>query len=268
MHIARAPVISITTDYGQSDGYVGAVKGVLLRICPQARLVDITHLVPPQDVFAGALILRQAAPFFPEGTIHLAVVDPGVGTSRRAVAVSCPSGVFVGPDNGLFSGVISSDGAGVLAVELNRPQYWLPGVSATFHGRDIFAPVAAHLAAGVPLQDVGDPIAAESLVRLPWPAPARRGPRLNGEVIHVDHFGNLITNVQARDFTDAAADRVYLGDRDLGPLSSTFGDAEPGEPVTYVGSTALLEIAVVNGSAAAVYGADRGTPVAVGLREA
>ena len=263
----RRPVITITTDFGLTDGYVGAVKGVLLSICPDATLVDVTHLVPPQDVSTGALILRQAAPFFPPETIHLAVIDPGVGTARRAVALSGPLGTFVGPDNGLFTGVIPASLTQVRAVELNRHEYWLPAVSATFQGRDVFAPVAAHLAAGVTLRDVGEPIDAASLVRLPWPAPAIGCGRLTGEVIHVDHFGNLITNIERQHIPDGAPVTVRLGERLIGPLAATYGDSRPGEAIACIGSSGFLEIAVVNGHAGNVLGAGRSCPVTVSFTE-
>ena len=264
---SRPPIITLTTDFGITDSYAAIMKGVLLSICPHAQLVDVSHLVPPQDLAAGALLLRQAAPFFPPETVHLAVVDPGVGTERRAVAVSGPQGLFVAPDNGLLTGVLPPDLSGVRAVDLNRPQFWLPAPSTTFHGRDIFAPVAAYLAAGATLLDVGEPIPPEGLTRLPWPKPTRRGHQLAGEVIYVDHFGNLVTNIQQSDLEHVSAATVFVSEQRAGSVVRTYGDRGPGEPVAYVGSSGLLEIGVVNCNAAEALGAGRGSPVTVILAE-
>jgi len=265
------------------------MKGVILSICPAARLVDLSHQVPPQDILAGALILRQAAPYFPPGTIHLAVVDPGVGGNRRPVAVRIGQAIYVLPDNGLITGVCppqsppDGEKSRVSAVHLNRPAFWRSSpaplappqfggmggraggeaLSATFHGRDIFAPVAAHLAAGASLLDVGEMIDPAGLVRFPWPAvtrtPADGGWTLTGEVIYIDHFGNLITNIAGSDLTGPG--RVWVADRPAGPLRRTYADGQPGELIAYVGSSGLLEIAIVNGNAAATIGAGRGTMV-------
>jgi S-adenosyl-L-methionine hydrolase (adenosine-forming) len=259
----QSPIVTLTTDFGLADSYVGILKGVILRICPNAHLVDLSHLVPPQDIAAGALLLRQAAPYFPSDTIHLAVVDPGVGGSRLPVAVSTDSGTFVAPDNGLLTAVLPLNVAGVRAVHLNRPQFWMPTLHPTFHGRDIFAPVAAYLAAGATLLSVGESIPPEDLVRLPWPTPVITTSKIVGAVIYADHFGNLITNIDGSQLVSLGNTHISLARADVGALVRTYGDHCPGEPAAYIGSSGLLEIAVVQCNAAQVLGAGRGTPVAV-----
>lgn len=260
---ARQPIISLTTDFGSCDPYVGIVKGVILGICPRATLVDITHGVPPQDVNTAALVLRQAAPFFPPQTIHLAVVDPGVGTARRAVAASTPLGTFVAPDNGILTGVVPEIATGVRAVNLNRPEFWLPTPRATFHARDILGPVAAYLAAGASLMDVGSVIPPESLARLPWPKPVTVPGAIVGEIIEADHFGDLVSNISLDLLNRYTVKSIHLGDTEVGPMVQTYGDSLPGQPAAYVGSAGFLEIAVVNGSAAQRFRAGKGTPVRV-----
>lgn len=255
--------ICFLSDFGSEDGYVGVVKGVILAIRPMVSLVDLSHGVPPQDVRAGAFLLRTAVPYFPAGTIYLAVVDPGVGTERSAVAVRVGGCHFVGPDNGLLSWAILRQaravaatveladdalrlGAGISAVALSQPRFWLPTVSATFHGRDILGPVAAHLSAGIALGELGP--AVTSIRALAYPMPMRRadGPEMVGEVIYVDRFGNLVTNLESGDVTAQAAIRV--GESVIRGLSPHF--QQDAELVALVGSSGLLEIAVPNGSAA------------------
>jgi len=254
------PIITLTTDFGLSDAYVGVMKGVILSIAPRAVIVDLCHEVPAQDVRAAAFALYQATPFFPADAVHLAVVDPGVGSSRRALAVYTDQGTFVAPDNGLLSLVLE----GVVrreAVSLTNSEYWLPGVSTTFHGRDIFAPAAAHLANGVPPSHLGSP--AGDLVRLQLLKPEVRSPQaVVAHILHIDHFGNLILDVRA----DRLPHRPVLeiAGRVIGGLSATYADVAPGELVAYVGSTHdLVESAVRNGDAAQVTGADVGAQVLI-----
>jgi S-adenosylmethionine hydrolase len=257
-----APIITLTSDFGLEDPFVGVMKGVILAICPEARLVDLTHQLAPRDVLAGALALEGAVPFFAAGTVHLAVVDPGVGSARRALAIRAAGSYFVGPDNGLFT--FGFSGAGWVAVSLESAAHRLSPVSRTFHGRDIFAPAAAHLAAGVPLERLGPPVADP--VRIPWPACRRDGDDLLGEVIGSDRFGNLLTSVTADDLRQMSADMpvsVLLDGRELGPLVSSYADGRQGEGAAIVGSTGRLEIFVRNGSARAVLGSDRGALVRV-----
>ena len=248
-------VISLLTDFGLADSYVGQVKGAILAVAPTATLVDVTHAVPPQDVPAGAFLLWSAVEAFPAGTIHLGVVDPGVGSARRAIAIRSRRGdVCVGPDNGLLAPATERLGGIELAVELTEPRYWRPGPSRTFHGRDLFGPVAAHLANGVPLEAIGHRIA--DLVELHIPEP-RGG---EGEVIHIDTFGNLVTNVPATRLPARFRVSVHGQTAQAAPQ---YEAVQPGELLALVGSAGLLEISVREGSAAAVTGATRGTPVTV-----
>jgi S-adenosylmethionine hydrolase len=268
--------IFFLTDFGLSDTYVGVVKAVMLGIAPDARIVDLTHDVPPQDIRSGAFALLTVAPYLPRDAVVLAVVDPGVGTARRPIAVQLDGRTFVGPDNGLLSWAI---GVPPTAVVLDRPRFWRPVVSATFHGRDLFGPVAAHLARGVPLAEVGSP--CDEIERLAFP-PVRRGTDAagcafaHGEVLHVDRFGNLVTNLSVADVptdpTVEVAGRTIAG---LAPhfqapadeLPGRFGEgSRPRHLIALIGSAGLLEIAVPNGSAAADTGAGVGTAVVVTAR--
>ena len=190
-------LITLLTDFGVRDEYVGCLKGVILGLNPRAVLVDLSHEVPPQDIRAGAFILAATAPFFPTGTIHLAVVDPGVGTSRRPLAARCRGQFWVGPDNGLFHLIFAGQGD-LEIVSLENPAYFRPQVAATFHGRDLFAPVAAHLSLGVDLRQLGPTVTDP--IRLPWPEPTFTAKIIRGEIIHVDRFGNLVSNIAAAGF--------------------------------------------------------------------
>lgn len=257
-----ARLITLTTDFGLRDPFVGIMKGVILGICPGAQLVDLTHELDPQDVFGAAVALDASVRFFPSGAIHLAVVDPGVGTARRAMALYASGHYFVGPDNGLFSFALREGGWS--AVSLEEPALRLGSVSRTFHGRDIFAPAAAHLAAGVPLGRFGPPIVDP--VRLAWPDCRREADALVGEVIGTDRFGNLLTNVgttalQALGARDDVS--VWVAGSQLGPVLDCYAAGEPGTPAPIVGSTGRLEIFVPGGSAAALLDVGRGTPVKV-----
>ena len=247
-------VVTFTTDFGSSDGYAGAMKGVVLSLAPDAVLVDISHQVPARDVQAGAFTLAQAAPFFPPGTIHVAVVDPGVGGARAEVVVAAGGSLFVGPDNGLLS---LAAPAPRRAWRIESPAYRRDPVSPTFHGRDVFAPAAGRLAAGWTADGAGPPlpdIAALVVDR----APLAEGGA--GEVVHVDRFGNLFTS-----FVGAVAGGAWLleiGGRSLELAGGrTFADVAPGALLLYAGSGGQVEIAVRDGSAAELTGARRGTPL-------
>ena len=288
--------IFLLTDFGTADTYVGVVKGVMLSIAPDARIVDLTHDVPPQDIRAGAFALLTAAPYLPEDAVVLAVVDPGVGTDRRPIAVQVRGRTFVGPDNGLLSWAVRNDltpparfsipetgehgarlplsaperglgGEVFFSVVLDRPRFWRPTVSATFHGRDLFGPVAAHLARGVPLTEVGSP--CDGIQRLPFP-PVRRRTNAQwqivsaqGEIVHVDRFGNLIANLSAADLPSEPI--VIIGGRSISGLAPHF-QAGTGPVIALIGSAGLLEVAVPNGSAAAVLGVGVGAVVTVAGR--
>jgi S-adenosylmethionine hydrolase len=262
----QAPVITLTTDFGTDDIFVGVMKGVILGINPAACIVDLTHSVPPQAVDIGALLLRLALPYFPAGTIHLAVVDPGVGSPRRAVCAKTASGVLVGPDNGLLTP--AAERAGVQqVVECTDPTYWLPVAGPTFHGRDIFAPVAAHLSLGVPLERLGNQGVRLTPLVLPEPQreAGRESPRVLGLVIHVDRFGNLITNVAAADLEGFPRQQlsVSIAGVALRGLVSSYAAVPEGELLALLNSWGLLEIAQRNGSARDRAGVGRGAPVVV-----
>jgi S-adenosyl-L-methionine hydrolase (adenosine-forming) len=260
--MAAPPIITLTTDFGGRDPFVGILKGVMLGICRHALLVDVTHEVAPHDVLEAAIALQSSWPFFPPGAIHLAVVDPGVGGARRALALSAGGHYFVGPDNGLFS--FALEAGPWRAVSLEAPAYRLATVSSTFHGRDIFAPAAAHLASGVPLDCLGPRVSDP--VRLALPGTRIEDDELIGEVIGSDRFGNLLTSVTAdgmRDLASAGPVTVTLGGRDLGSLATCYEEAAPAVARAILGSSGRLEIFVRRGSARDLLGAGRGTPVRV-----
>jgi S-adenosylmethionine hydrolase len=252
------PIITLTSDFGLRDPFVGIMKGVILSICPDTRLVDLSHEVTPQDVLEGALLLESSARFFPPGTIHLAVVDPGVGSRRRGLAISAAGQCFVGPDNGLFTAAL--DEAEWRAVSLENPAYRLAEVSQTFHGRDIFAPAAAHLACGIALERFGPRVMDP--VRLDLPDCRFEDGAWVGEVIGADRFGNLPTSVRVGRLGGAAAGwTVEVGGGSLGPLVSCYADGREGEPAAIIGSSGRVEIFVRNASARDRLGAVRGMPV-------
>ena len=255
-----APVITFLTDFGLQDGYVAAMKGVVLGIAPEARLVDITHLIPPQDIRWGSYILKSCYAEFPPGTIHVAVVDPGVGTHRRAIAVQTSRFIFVGPDNGLFSYVLEEEAFAEVSLLENRSLF-RSAISPTFHGRDIFAPVAAHLAAGAPFQALGPAVAP---VVSPWVRPIIAASFLDGEVLGIDRFGNIVTNIQRKHLADWAHEsdfEIFLEDQKIPVLASTYADLPAGHPLALWGSSNHLEIAVNQGHAATFYGARPGQRV-------
>jgi S-adenosylmethionine hydrolase len=235
------PIVTLLTDFGTADSYVAEVKGVLLAGCPGATLVDVTHAVPPGDVRSGAYLLDRAWRRFPAGTVHLAVVDPGVGTERAALALKTHDHWFVGPDNGLFSPVLHD--AEVEAVTLAVPA----GAAPTFHGRDVFAPAAGALARGEPLRSLGEPLATIP-VRLSYAEPRYEGKSVVGEILYVDRFGTLVTNLTPDVVPSYAV--LEVEGLEIGRLRRTFGDVPTGGLLAYVGSGGAVEIAVRDGSAA------------------
>lgn len=256
------PVIALLTDFGLSDHYVAAMKGVILGICPDVTLLDITHDIPPQDILSGALELEAVAPYLPDHTIVVGVVDPGVGSTRRAVAIESRAGLrCVGPDNGLFAPVVEAGGI-EKAVEISNPAFMRATVSKTFEGRDRFAPAAAWLASGVDLSALGRQI--DGLHALGIPAPVQSLEGIDGEVLRVDRFGNLMTNIGEESleaWTEGV--EVFVGDVRIGHLTSTYGDSAPGACCALVGSAGRLEIAVNSGHAANRLGVGRGVHVHV-----
>jgi S-adenosylmethionine hydrolase len=243
-------IITLTTDFGSADGYVGAMKGVILGIAPNVRLVDLSHEIAAQDVRGAEYVLGRAAAFFPAGTVHLAVVDPGVGSRRRPLLITTPQAIYVGPDNGLFT--FALDEAQAVVFELDQPEFWLPNISRTFHGRDIFAPVAAHVTCGVAPRTLGSPISDP--VRLPTVAPLRRADgHVAGRVIHVDHFGNLITDIPGGCVGEGRW-CVEIAGRRISHFGTTYADATTGALLLLVSSAGTLEIAARDGNAAAHLG--------------
>lgn len=244
------PLLTLLSDFGWNDVYVGVMKGVIAQINPDLRIIDLTHDIPPQKITAAQFNLLNAYPYFPPGTIHVAVVDPGVGGTRRAIAVQRVDGILVGPDNGIFTGFLQRSHLQQVEriVELSNPQYWrVPNPSSTFHGRDIFAPVAAHLASGVSLLDLGSPIAVDTLVQAPIPPHTQTANGFSGIVQHIDRFGNVITTIPG----ELVQDKVWfaqVGRRSI-PGHYTYSDAPSGQPLALIGSHGWVEIAINGGDA-------------------
>ncbi len=260
------PIITLTTDFGLQDHYVSAMKAVILRINPGARVIDISHDIPPQDIMAGAWVVRNAALLFPPGTIHVVVVDPGVGTSRKPVGLAIEEHLFVGPDNGIFS-LIGEDFEYV-AVTLQNEKYWREKRSNTFHGRDIFAPVAAHLSLGVPMSELGPPLAEVMTYR--WAIPISDRDGIQGWIVHIDRFGNLISNIPSdliRETIGNSNFRIYVGNTILHNIDTSFGSVHDGEPVAYIGSSDKLEIAINKGNAKEMLGVEKGAQISIFIQK-
>lgn len=253
-------IITFTSDFGLDDPFVGIVKGVILSINPDATIIDITHLIPPQDVLQAALTLRSAFRFFPPQTIHLAVVDPGVGSHRKPIVIDSHPYIFVGPDNGLFSLVLGENFTPYL---IENPRFFLPEVSQTFHGRDIFAPVAAHLSLGVPPTAIGRKL--ESIERLSIPSPFIREDRIIGQILAFDRFGNAITNISRELLEGKKRISVKVGEYFIEGLSAYYGEKKPLTPLALIGSSGFLEIAINLASAKELLGLAKGDEVEVRL---
>lgn len=240
-------ILTLLSDFGLSDVYIGVMKGVIAQVNPQLTVVDLTHQLPPQNVAAGRFSLMNAWSYFPNETVHVAVVDPGVGSHRRAIAVEFAGGFLVGPDNGLFSGVLDQQPAR-RAVELSNSQYWrTPATSHTFHGRDIFAPVGAHLASGAAFENLGPEIDPATLVQLAVPGVIQTESEITGVVQYVDQFGNLITNIPGRAVAGKGwAVRVH---NLTIPSYETYSDSAPSQPLALIGSHDWVELAVNGGDA-------------------
>jgi len=248
-------VITITTDFGIKDAYVGVMKGVILSINPYAQLVDITHEIEPGNILEAAFLLKDAYEYFPKATVHLVVVDPGVGGKRRPIAIKAGKFFFVGPDNGLFWPIIS-DNKDILIVHLTNRKYFLEDISSTFHGRDIFAPVAAYISKGVHLLDMG--VSINDPVRLEIKRPMLLKNQIVGSVIRVDRFGNLITNISEKDIIECfgrlSGLEVEIGGRKIREISKTYSDVPRGQLLALIGSSGFLEISVNRGSAYELFG--------------
>lgn len=258
------PIITLTTDYGTRDPYVAALKGVLITMAPSVSVMDLSHEIAPQDLMEAAFFLRNTYLYYPKDTIHIVVVDPGVGTARRAVALRANGHFFVGPDNGVFSLMLDGDPVDEL-VELNIPTFWrTPQPCDTFHGRDIFAPIAAALAQGVPLHQLGSPI--DSLKPLYWALPIADPQGIRGWITHIDRFGNCISNIHQNLFLQHHQSRkpkCYVGSAIINRLHQTYGHVDSGEIVMLFGSHGFLEIAINEGRAAELLGIVKGTPLSL-----
>ena len=264
-------LITLTTDFGTQDWFVGTMKGVILGIAPRAAIVDITHEIPAGDIRVGAFALAASCRFFPKGTVHVAVVDPGVGGARKAIAVQTAEYFFVGPDNGLLSAALAREQIKSVR-RLENTNFFLQPVSHTFHGRDIFAPIAAHLCLGTPISKLGP--AQKDFIRLAWPQPRVRPNRIEGQVVFLDRFGNAITNIENTSlnlktetvpgrrpalrstsaFRSNAGSEVFVGHKRLCRVKAFYQSVPLGQAVAVPGSSGFLEIAVNGGSAAKRFG--------------
>jgi len=257
-------IITLLTDFGIKDGNVGVMKGIILDIVANVKIADISHKIQPQNVQQGAFVIERASAYFPPGTVHVLVVDPGVGTSRRAIAAQIGDQYYVAPDNGILTYVLEraeSKGEPIKIVNLNRPQYWLPEVSNVFHGRDIFAPVGAHIAKGTALSELGDPI--DDPIRIPTPKVVISGSTIAGEIIIIDNFGNLLTNIKREHLTSVQSPVVKVRDFEINGITKTFGSKSVGDLVAVLGEENELTISVVNGNAQKRIGAQVGDIVEV-----
>lgn len=263
MDLTPSRIITLMTDFGTSDHYVGVMKGVMLNINPQAQIVDITHAIPPQDVHAAAFLIDSAHRYFPTGTIHVIVVDPGVGSERRAIVCQTETAYFVCPDNGILTHILRNEER-ICTVAVENSAYFLPQVSNTFHGRDIFAPVAAHLSRGVPIGKLGSPVAPS--VQLPIPKPQVTDNTIIGQVIWIDAFGNLITNISQKILESLEARDsvvIHAGGAEIDRLNRSYAESAVGEVLAIVGSFNRLEISINQGEAAQVLGLQRGDRVTI-----
>jgi S-adenosylmethionine hydrolase len=259
-------IITLTTDFGERDPYVAMMKGVILSLNPAARIVDITHQISAGKIYEGSTIIEQTYPYFPSGTVHVGVVDPGVGGKRRPIAVVADNHFFIGPDNGLFWPIIEVR-QDVDVIHLRDKTYWMDTISSTFHGRDIFAPVAAHVSRGIDPFLLGDKI--DNPIALTYPLPQKENDVLMGEVIRVDHFGNLITNITREglgEFRGSKSCVITIGSVVMKELRTAYNEVSEGEPLALIGSSNLLEIAVNRGRAISDLGTECGVGTKVVIR--
>jgi S-adenosylmethionine hydrolase len=247
--MSRSGIITLLTDFGLSDAYAAMMKGVILSINRNAELIDITHCIAVGSIFQGAAILKETFSYFPEGTVHIAVVDPGVGSSRRFLALKADGHFFVAPDNGILWPIIEDDKDAEI-VELSEKSYFLPHVTRTFHGRDVFAPIAAHISLGIEISQLGRPLINPE--KLTLPRPYQKDDTLKGQITRIDNFGNLITNITANNLIDFLADKkpvIHIGDYEIPGINNTYSDKEKGELIALINSSDYLEIAVNLGKA-------------------
>jgi S-adenosylmethionine hydrolase len=255
-------VITLLTDFGSKNGFTGVLKGVIWKIAPDAQIADITNEITPQNITEGAIALWRVAAYFPPGTIHVAVVDPGVGTGRRPIAAMIGDQYFIGPDNGIFTPLMEQaerNGQKFRVYHLDNPKYWLPEVSHTFHGRDIFSPVAAYLAAGTALEQMGTLINNPVRIKMPQPVCIDQGWR--GQVVLIDVFGNITTNLNGDLIRERPNVMVRIAGQSIRGLVRSYGERDPGDVVALVDSEGFLEVAVVNGNGAQTLHVEVGDPV-------
>jgi len=258
-----AGIITLLTDFGTEDSYVGAMKGVILSINPDATIIDISHQIPPQDIIAGAFVLSQAAPFFPKGTVHIAVVDPGVGGKRKPILIETDKYFFVGPDNGIFDIALQNERIR-RKIHLTNKNYFLGYISSTFHGRDIFSPVAAYLSLGIDPALFGKKI--KTLTSLDVKKPFAKDGKITGRIIHIDRFGNLITNIDEGLLKKVFKNRIFeveVCDNIIKRFVPSYSNAKQGEPIGLIGSSGLMEIAMREKNASIELGIKRGDVVIV-----
>lgn len=263
MDFVPSRVITLMTDFGTSDHYVGVMKGVILNINQQAQIVDITHAIPPQDISGAAFLIDSAYRYFPTGTIHVIVVDPGVGSKRRAIVCQTETAYFVCPDNGILTHILHN-GERIHAVAVENSGYFLPQVSNTFHGRDIFAPVAAHLSRSVPIGKLGSPVTHP--VQLPIPRPQMTDKTIIGHIIWIDSFGNLVTNISLEileSLTGRNGVVIHAGSAEIDHLNQSYAESTVGEALAIVGSFNRLEISINRGNAAQALGLKRGDTITI-----
>lgn len=262
----RHPIITLLTDFGTKDHYVASMKGVILSINPRCTLIDITHEVGPQDIREGAILLASAFSYFPRGTIHIAVVDPGVGGERKPILIETRNYLFVGPDNGIFTLAGKRDRV-KRVISLTNQKYFLPDISTTFHGRDIFAPVAGHLSLGINPRSFGKRL--DHWVKLDLKGPEVKGERLFGEILLIDRFGNLISNIERERFFSFVKGRSFLirvGNKAIQDLKRGYYEGKKNEPMALFGSGGLLEISVREGSAQKMLKLKKGDPIQISTK--
>ncbi len=261
MHTALPPAVVLMTDFGLSDTYVGQMKGVILSLAPAARIIDLTHAVTAQNIAQGTFLLGKSTPYFPDGTIFVAVVDPGVGTSRKAIAVETARHIFLAPDNGLLTSIFQGEEV-THCVTITNERYMLPSRSSTFHGRDVFSPVAGHLASGVAFEELGPEIELAECTRISLPGCQSRdnGASSEGAIICTDHFGNLVTSLDS-EVLDRSKQWLISAGKERLPLCRTYGEVADQQPLAYTGSSGMIEIAIRNGNAAKMLGLNDGEPV-------
>ena len=265
------PIVTIVSDFGLRDEYAGVIKGVILSICPSASIVDITHQIDPQDIVAAAYLIPSVYGFFPQGTVHLIIVDPGVGSDRDILAVNCSGHVFIAPDNGVLSLLMSHEESDMI-VRVNNADYFLKPVSTTFHGRDIFAPIGAHILNGAALEDLGTKIKREDMIHLKdLNCRLSEAGELLGKIIAIDRFGNLTTNIDSNALAALCRSesknrlKIRIRAHEISGVSDCYSNAAPNAPLALIGSRNYLEIAVNGGSAEKYFKAQKGDSVKVAV---